>query len=244
MSDIHGNTVALRAVLHDARQFGVEQWWALGDLIALGPDPVGVLETLNSLPGLKAIAGNTERYVITGDRPFPSLADVAADVGLLERLVEVAASFAWTRGAITQGGWFSWIEALPPQIRVTLPDGTRVLAVHASPACDDGAGIDNRISDDELAELLDGCDADVVFAGHTHDMTDRVVNGVRAVNLGSVSNPTRTDRCATYAILTVEQDHHSIEHRMVEFDRAEVLDEITASRHPAAGFLRRFFTAT
>ena len=159
-------------------------------------------------------------------------------------LVEVAASFAWTRGAITQGGWFSWIEALPAQIRATLPDGTRVLAVHASPICDDGAGIDTRISDDELAKLLDGCDADVVFAGHTHDMTDRVVNGVRAVNLGSVSNPTRTDRCATYAVLTVEPDSHSIEHRVVEFDRHTVLSEIDAVRHPAAAYLRRFLATT
>ena len=240
MSDIHGNLVALRAVLADAEDRGVDRWWALGDLVALGPDPAGVLACLSELPNLQAIGGNTERYVLTGDRPFPSYDDAADDRTLLPRLVEVAASFAWTRGAITQAGWFDWLTQLPARLRMTLPDGTRVLGVHASPASDDGAGIDSRISDAALAGLLDGCDADLVFAGHTHDLTDRTVGSVRAVNLGSVSNPSRADRCATYAILHVEDDSHRVQHRVVEFDRAAALAAIDAAHHPAAEFLKRF----
>jgi predicted phosphodiesterase len=240
ISDIHGNLIALRSVIADAQACGVDGWWVLGDIVALGPDPVGVLECLGGLDNVAAISGNTERYVLTGDRPYPSDDDVAADASLLPRLVEVASSFAWTRGAITQAGWFEWLAALPPQLRMTLPDGTRVLGVHASPGSDDGPGIDTRIADVDLAELLVDCDADLVFAGHTHDVTDRMVGAVRAVNLGSVSNPNRADRCATYVILHADAVSHAVEHRVVEFDRVAALAAIDAVRHPAAMFLRRF----
>ncbi|MGB8860277.1 MAG: metallophosphoesterase family protein [Ilumatobacteraceae bacterium] len=242
IADVHGNSVALRAVIHDAAACGVTHWWALGDLVALGPDPVGVIELLNGLDELQAIGGNTERYVLRGERPFPSFDDAAQDPALIPRLVEVATSFAWTRGAITQAGWLPWLDRLPSQLRITLPDGTRVLGVHASPSSDDGDGIDSRISDAALGELLDGCQADVVFGGHTHDMTDRTVGQVRAVNLGSVANSSRADRCATYAILHIERTSHSIEQRVVPFDRSAALQAIDEARHPAPDYLRRFLT--
>ena len=236
MSDIHGNAVALRAVLRDAAEAGIDEWCVLGEIVALGPSPVEVLEILGSLPAVKYIAGNTERYVLTGDRPYPSLADVEADPQLLPRLVEVAVTFAWTRGMITQAGWYPWLAALPSDIRTILPDRTRVLAVHASPRSDDGQGIDTRITDDDLALLVHECGADVVFAGHTHDVTDRRVVGVRAVNLGSVSNPFRADRAATYVQVAVHEDHYSIEHRVVHYDHGDVVSAINNVAHPAGTY--------
>jgi predicted phosphodiesterase len=242
VSDIHGNSIALRAVISDAQAVGVTHWWVLGDLVALGPDPVGVLECLHGLDNVRALAGNTERYVLRGDRPHPTVDEAAGDAGLIARLAEVASSFAWTRGAVTQAGWFEWLDALPGQLRMTLPDGSRVLGVHASPSADDGAGIDNRISDHDLAELLRGCNADLVFGGHTHDATDRSVGGIRAVNLGSVSNSHRPDRAATYAILDVSADRHTVVHRVVRYELGLALRAIHDAHHPAAGFLQQFFT--
>jgi predicted phosphodiesterase len=37
VADIHGNDVALRAVLEEADRVGVDRWWALGDLVLFGP---------------------------------------------------------------------------------------------------------------------------------------------------------------------------------------------------------------
>ena len=39
VADIHGNDVALRAVLKDAEGFGVDRWWALGDHVSFRPAP-------------------------------------------------------------------------------------------------------------------------------------------------------------------------------------------------------------
>jgi predicted phosphodiesterase len=240
ISDIHGNATALAAVIDDARRLGVERWWVLGDIVALGPDPVGVLRTLEGLPNVDVIGGNTERYVISGDRPFPGVDDVRSDPDLLERLVEVEASFSWTRGAITAAGYFDYLASLRSELRFTLPDGTRVLGVHASPHSDDGQGIDTVISDVDLSDLLEGCGADLVFADHTHDATDRVVDGVRAVNLGSLSNPNRADRCATYCALMWDSDRHEVHHRIVDYDHRAELEALDLVRHPASGYLRRF----
>jgi predicted phosphodiesterase len=242
ISDIHGNSIALRAVINDAKNLGVTHWWALGDLIAFGPDPVGVLDCLTSLDNLQALSGNTERYVLRGERPYPSFEDAAGDSSLIARVAEVASSVAWTRGAITQAGWFDWLFRLPGYLRTTLPDGTRVLGVHASPRSDDGDGIDSRIPDGALAELLTGCNADVVFGGHTHDLTDRTVNGIRAVNLGSVGNSNRPDRHATYAVLDVSADSHTICHRFVPYDLAMATKAVDDVNHPAPNYLKRFLS--
>jgi predicted phosphodiesterase len=92
LSDVHGNLTALDAVLADGRAVGVDAWWALGDLVAGGPEPAATLDRLTSVPRLTATRGNTERYVLTGDRPPPHAEEVAADPGLLPLFAAVESS--------------------------------------------------------------------------------------------------------------------------------------------------------
>jgi 3',5'-cyclic AMP phosphodiesterase CpdA len=114
LSDLHGNPIALDAVLADIEAKGsVDGFLVLGDLVAIGHDPIGVLERLVGLPGARFVRGNTDRYVVSGQRPYPTFADVAANVTLIPRLVEVAHSFAWTQGVLTSAGWLDWLAALP-----------------------------------------------------------------------------------------------------------------------------------
>src|SRR3954454_6446397 len=90
-SDIHGNSIALDAVLVDiAAQGGVDGYWILGDLVAIGHDPVGVLERVTQLPNVRFVRGNTDRYIFAGHRPPPSLTESELDPKLLPILVEVA----------------------------------------------------------------------------------------------------------------------------------------------------------
>ena len=92
--------------------------------------------------------------------------------------------FAWTQGAVTQGGWFDWLAALPLEQRLLLPDGMRLLGVHAAPGSDDGDGVRDDQSDAELHALLETCEADLVVVGHTHRPLERRVGGVHVLNLG------------------------------------------------------------
>jgi predicted phosphodiesterase len=99
LSDIHGNPLALDAVLKDIEsRGGVDEYWVLGDVAGIGYDPVGVIERLASLAEVRFVRGNTDRYVVTGARPLPTAAQVQQDLRLLSVFVEIAESFAWTSG--------------------------------------------------------------------------------------------------------------------------------------------------
>jgi predicted phosphodiesterase len=237
LSDIHGNPIALDAVLADIQAQGVvDACWVLGDLAAIGYDPVTPLQKLVTLPNVRFVRGNTDRYVVTGDLPIPQ-EKVRQDPALIPALVEFAQSFAWTRGYVTAAGWLDWLANLPLEQRLTLPDGTRLLGVHAAPGRDDGPGIHPQQSDAELQTLLAGCEADLVIVGHTHVPMDRMVGGVRVVNLGSVSNPITADLRATYVLLDADRSGCSIELRRVDYDREAVIRAVHQVRHPTPTFL-------
>lgn len=240
MSDIHGNRHALEAVITDGTTQGVDRWWVLGDLVAIGPDPVGALELTANLPDVRVTSGNTERYVLTDDRPPPHADDVIADSELLPLYALIQRSFAWTGGAVAAHGWLDWMHALPLETSAVLPDGTPLLGVHATPGRDDGAGITPHRDIEELHRDLAGTDADVVLAGHTHQPTDRMVRGVRAVNCGSVSNPITDDLRASYVIVRADRHSHALEHRRVPYDHQAFLDATARSGHPAADYVASF----
>lgn len=240
MSDIHGNRHALEAVIADASLAGVERWWTLGDLVAIGPDPVGTIELIANLPQVDVISGNTERYVLTNDRPPPSPTDVIAKPDLFELYDTIQQSFAWTCGALAAYGWLGWLRGLPLDLKTELPDGTVAIGVHASPGRDDGDGITPHRDEEDLRTDLEGTDADIVFAGHTHQPTDRVVAGVRAVNLGSLSNPITDDLRASYVVLHADRHGHAVEHRRVDYDRNSFVNSIELSGHPASDYIASF----
>jgi predicted phosphodiesterase len=240
MSDIHGNRHALEAVVADAVEQGVDRWWVLGDLVAIGPDPVGAVELIANLTGVEVISGNTERYVLTDDRPPPHPEDVIAEPDLFALYGTIQRSFAWTCGALAAHGWLDWVRQLPVEVRTVLPNGTATLGVHASPGRDDGDGITPHRDEGELRRDLAPAAAQLVFAGHTHQPTDRVVGGVRAVNLGSLSNPITDDLRASYVVLHADRHGHSVEHRRVSYDREAFVDAVARSGHPASDYIVSF----
>ena len=129
---------------------------------------------------------------------------------------------------------------------MTLPDGTGLLAIHASPGSNDGPGIDTHLEDESLVEdeslaaLLAGCDANLVIGGHTHDVTDRRVGTIRSVNLGSVSNSHRGDRCATYAIIDATEHHRQDMPRVIDYDHGGFICRLDDVQYPSADYLKQF----
>jgi predicted phosphodiesterase len=238
LSDIHGNEIALNAVLADVTaQGGADAYWILGDLVALGPRPLQVLEILSSLPNARFIRGNTDRYVALGNRPSPSLDEVRDNPQLLSSLVEVANTFAWTQGMVTAAGWLEWLRDLPLEVTSTLPDGTRFLGVHATPGRDDGHGILPDMKPTEIAELVASCNADLVCVGHTHRPSDQRSSGVHIVNLGAVSLSLAEDKYSSYVLLEARQDGYQVQHRRVLYDRSAVIDQLNEVRHPGRSYL-------
>lgn len=236
LTDIHGNSVALDAVIADARSVGVDRWWVLGDLVAMGPDPVGTLDRLRALDPEVRILGNTERYVLREELPFPPIDELELTPKLVDRMVETAASFAWTKGSLDADAR-AWLDDSTADHEITLADGTRVLAVHASAIRDDGPGVSPYSSDEELLALFPDLDADLVLAGHTHHVTDRVIGSVRFVNPGSISNHATDDRRANYLVVHDRQVGHELEFRSAAYDIDGVVGELRASALPGRQFV-------
>lgn len=243
-SDIQGNSLAFDAVLADIEAAGgVEAHWFVGDAVAKGYDPVGAMERLLALPNLVAVRGNTDRNTVSDtwrDRA-PTLDEAQADRDELRRLIGLVQSFAWTRGAITSAGHYEWITSLPLDHHISLPDGTRVLLVHAAPGKDGGLGLHDGQSLAEMRSALRGADADLVLVGHTHAPMERTVDGVRVVNLGSVSNPVTDDKRAMWTLLEADSDGYRLERRFVEYDQEQVIRNLAAVRHPLAEMIGGFF---
>jgi len=243
-SDIHGNTVALDAVLGDIRSIGgVDGHIILGDLAAIGPDPVGVLERVAQLPDAHVVRGNTDRYVLTGERPDWYKREPGRSQEEIHRTeVEVERSLSWTQGVVTGTGWDTWLARLPFEFRMDLPDGTQTLAVHATHRSDDDASLVPTAGDDDMRALLEDAAAGLVVAGHTHRAIDRHLSPhLRLVNPGSVSNPlpAEGDIRAGYALLVADQTGYEVQLRRVDYDHDAFVDRLRVVRHPAAEFISR-----
>lgn len=240
MSDIHGNRIALDAVIADGENKGVGTWWVLGDLVAIGAEPEATLERLGNLPNVSFVRGNTDRYVVTGERPSPHREEVERDESLRALFNAVESSFAWTHAHMAAARQLDFLKQLPTRQQATLDDGTTLLGIHASPRSDDGPGITPDIADDRLDRLLGDPEADIICGGHTHQATDRRLGKRRAINLGSVSNPMTSDLRATYVVVDSDRHGHRLRHHRVAYDHARVIERLRRSDHPEAEYISSF----
>ena len=237
IADIHGNSIALDAVLHDANSLEPDLYIFLGDYVAIGYNPSGVLTRITQIDNAIFARGNTDRYVVTGEGPPPTIEDATKNSGLIGKLNECTASFAWTRGFVSATGWFDWLVKLPVEQQTTLPNGNNLLSVHASPGRDDGPGIGPRTTDSELKRLLNDCEADIVCVGHVHASSVRQIDNILVVNPGSVSNPLAPDLRASYTILETSNSGCSVTHKRVEYDHEAVINAVRQICHPSAEFI-------
>ena len=63
-SDAHGHLRALDAVLAQATPGADDTIYVLGDMIDRGPDPLGVIKLVRSLPGARVLKGNHEQLML------------------------------------------------------------------------------------------------------------------------------------------------------------------------------------
>lgn len=244
LSDIHGNPIAFDAVLEDLQTQGpIDEYWILGDHFNQGYDPIGAMERIFNLPSPRCVTGNTDRYAIHGGRRGPSLERIIKDPeNMVNMLASVEQGNGWARGAVSAMGWYDWLKDLPFEQRTTLPDGTRLLGVHASLKSDEWVVIDTTTAAE--AEDMFPNQADLVFAGHAHAESDKTLNGIRYITLGGIANPLTSDMRAKYAILEADESGYQVIFRHVAFDYEKVIEAIKAAQHPSEPWLLKFYQRT
>lgn len=217
ISDIHGNQVALEAVLQDfERQPAVDHLVIAGDLCLNGPCPREVLETVRGL-NCPVLQGNVDFEVV----------DVARGKGEKKRNTA-----AWTREQIGQEG-IDYLASLLHSHRIANSHGEDLLIVHANPLNLEDAIFPNA-SDSDLERLLGGLDDGIgaIAFGHLHIAYTRRWRRLFLVDVGSCGLPRDEDLRASYAILSWQSNSWMAEIRRVAYDVQAVVKQIKTSGMP------------
>jgi CHAD domain-containing protein/predicted phosphodiesterase len=226
LSDIHGNLVALDAVLADlAAQGGADALAIAGDLCLDGPRPREVLDRVRGLD-CAVVQGNTDRDLALPPGPAAKTDD--ADL------------LGWTRAQLGDEG-IAYLGALPFSHRIVAPDGRSVLLiVHANPKNMD-QHLPPLAPEGQIAPLLADLPPEVttIAFGHLHLPYVRDVGRLRLIDISSVGLPKDGDRRAGYGLLTWTGDGWSCEQRRVEYPVEETIDQIRAAAPPNADELIR-----
>jgi predicted phosphodiesterase len=180
ISDIHGHADALAAVLATAERRGYDKLLVAGDLCFPGPSPLATWRRLTQA-GAVCVQGAGDRALATLD--IAGLhAKTAHEQARLDRLAEVRTEL----GDLI----LARLARLPQTVRLPLDDGGELVLVHGSPA-DPLEPLSHDMSDEEISALLGDDPADVVVCGGSHVPFDRMVAGVRVINVGSVGEAPR-----------------------------------------------------
>jgi len=233
ISDLHGNLVALDAVLGECRRLGVDQIVCLGDVATLGPHPREVLARLRDL-GCPCILGNHDDFLLD-----PALVDAYTEAPV------IVAAIDWCRARIDDED-LAFLRTFRRDLELDLGGGLRLYLFHGSPASHT-TDLLATTPPESLDELLAGHRAEVHACGHTHIQMLRQHRGAWIVNPGSVGMPFREyvgggggGRAPTVLphaeFAVVERDEHGARvtlHRL-PLDRAALAAAADASDNPLA----------
>jgi predicted phosphodiesterase len=240
LSDIHGNSPALEAVLADVDREGCSRLFFLGDIVN-GADPHGCVARLRAWGEVSGremfcIQGNAEAYIFTPNLDELPRREEPKNQSLI-------AQITWFRAHLTPDD-LDWLEHLPnilildticlahdsPLDRL-FPERWQIpgLAPHYQEWFFHGPGIKN-LEGPRLAEVLAWMESRGIthlFCGHTHDPFVRQVGSRLICNAGAVGFPLDGDPRPSWALLNGD-----VTLRRVAYDIERAVDMIDANDYP------------
>lgn len=208
VSDIHGNSSGLAAVLSDLDKYGVDCLLVAGDSVGYYPYVNEVFELLHSLRTREVIwiLGNHECYLL-GELPITEERWQAYNLNYVDRLIHDCHR--------------KWLAELP--IRRCLDiNGVRWQLCHGSPWAVDEYIYPNYKHFERFANV----EAEVVVMGHTHVPMIRREGRVLLINPGSCGQPRDCNSLAAYAL--VDTETYRVEIRRIMYDGDAISRRIMA----------------
>ena len=215
IADVHGNYLALEAVLADIRRQGIDAIVNLGDMASGALDARRTMDLLMSLDAVHVL-GNHDRYLI--DRPLEKMG-------------------SWDRPARAQldETHLDWLRRVPPSIVFR----DQVFLCHATPASDEVYWLETVLPDGTVAmaslEAIEaaaqGISQRLILCAHSHiARAVQLSDGRLIINPGSVGCPGYRDKHpyphvveagtpdARYAILDLAEGRWQATFRHVPYD--------------------------
>jgi putative phosphoesterase len=233
ISDIHGNCIALDAVLADLRQGPIDQIVCLGDAVQGGPQPAQVVARLREI-ACPVVMGNADAWLLsgeeTGNEQIPA-----------ERLRKMQAIRNWSLAQLTAEDR-DFIGQFKPTVTITSETDRRLLCFHGSPASFDDILLPTT-PEEEFQRLLGSYASFILTGGHTHLQQVRRIGDSFYFNPGSVGlayshqqadEGFQADPWAEYAVLTLKSAGTGLEFRRIPFDTVQLIREYQANGRPHA----------
>lgn len=216
LSDIHGNTTALNAVLEDALSLQVDEYWLLGDILMPGTGRKNILETLADLPITAQVLGNWEYSLWRAchrklDETKPSLRYLLRQCQYIMEEVSQEEIDA--------------LQNYPLQIHRQFGDLTIGLSHHL-PDKNWGRELIHLGKQEDFDRLVTDPACDIAVYGHIHQQLLRYGSGGQLIlNPGSIGQPfflssnLRRDLRAQYMILEFDKKGlKDVDFRRVDYD--------------------------
>lgn len=175
ISDIHGNAIALEAVLEDIQQENINTIICLGDIATIGPEPLKVLEIIQDL-NIPCVMGNHDAALLQPEK--------SADYHIASPLQPV---LEWCAARVSPADR-EFLAKLPLVYSQPLSEQHALFCFHGSP----NSNTDNLLAttpSDRLTALLSEHNASVMACGHTHIQMLRQHDSTLLINPGSVGQP-------------------------------------------------------
>jgi predicted phosphodiesterase len=232
ISDLHGNAIALAAVLRDIARVGVDRTVCLGDTATLGTSPLEVLSKLRDLQ-IPCIAGNHDAFLLE-----PELVRSYTQAPL------IIAAIDWCRAELPPWA-IDFVRGFVPGIDIELDGGALLKLFHGTPR----SHMEDLLATtppEQLDEMLGGARATVMAGGHTHIQMLRQHRGTLIVNAGSVGAPFKefVDHApptlmpyAEYATVQAAGGGAQVTLRRVPVDKRALREAALASSNPLGPML-------
>jgi len=249
ISDIHGNNLALQAVLADAAAQGAERYVFAGDYVFDAPHPNETVQTIMALPKANtyAIAGNKEGYLdwLQNDKEinwdcrqmgsmFQSFDELTPEtIAYLERLPQTM-HVPMDKGSmyVTHS-----VEGLDYRARWNTSTSLFHNQMREAPFSyqDYARAFADMLAEADWVQLMQPIDAEVVVFGHNHLQGHGYCGGKLVINPGSCGVPMDGDNRAAYTILEENKDGLTVTERRVPYDVEELIRRTMAAPMYARG---------
>lgn len=231
ITDIHSNLTALRTVLKQLDRMNCDRIICCGDIIGIGPNPEETVQEMIGIPGLIAVRGNHEGYLLEGmPTVFPNEENMS--FGEMEH-------HRWEHSLLSEES-VAFLRSLTK--RIDFESGGMSISVMHSCMDNNGhySGSVQNPTESDLLTMFADVKSDIIIYGHDHDRN--ICRGDRLyINVGSLGCPSRDHDIARAGVLNIEDGKAGIEPVDVRYDVDEVIRQINELNYPEADVVKRIF---
>lgn len=223
ISDIHGNSLALDAVLEDIKEKHCQMVLCLGDIAIGGYAPEYCIDKISQLA---SGALGAEAKVIAGDTDLMFLKYKKTLLLKTLGIPPLYKDFLKFDKTLISDESCDFLKSLPTKLEITVGNFS-IYCCHGTPKSI-SEGINQRTSVPHLERIAKSVQSDIIVCAHSHvPCVFYLPSGKAVLNVGSVGYPKTDDKSATYAIIDVQnaQGDFVADICKVEYDIANAISK-------------------